>query len=95
MATAYDETQDPMWPQREATKINLALGGAGMDDAATTRWWNHRAYEELGGYTPLQAWQRQEYVQVKTLVERLLSQRFAEHLPDSPLILGRLEQSQS
>lgn len=84
-----------MWAQREATKINVALGRAGMDDASTTDWWNHRAYEDLGGRTPLQAWQRQEYRQVKALVECLLSQRFADQLWDSPQVVSRFEQSKN
>jgi len=95
MVTAFEPTHDPMWALREATRINVALGRSGMDEAATTRWWNDCAYDDLSRSTPLQAWQRQEYDQVKSLVERLISQQFAEHLSESSLILGRLEQSKN
>ncbi|MGH9919824.1 MAG: hypothetical protein ACRD6W_13295 [Nitrososphaerales archaeon] len=93
MATDPEPRKDPMWANREATRINLALGKLGLTDAAITKWWNHSAYEELGGRTPGQAWQREEYAQVKSLVEGFASEQFAAQLSDNPTILRRLTDS--
>ncbi len=82
MATVPAPGVNPKWADREADKINLALDKVGMTEAARTRWWNHSAYEELGGCTPAQAWQRREQAQVKALVEKLVSEAFASRLAD-------------
>jgi len=87
--------QDPMWSNREATKINLVLGKIGYSDAAITRWWNHDAYDELGGRTPTQVWNCGEYDRVKALVENLVSSQFASQLANNPTILKRLEESKN
>jgi hypothetical protein len=85
--------QDPMWPNREATKINVALGKIGYSDADVTCWWNEHSFSELSGMTPMQAWNRDEFDRVKTLVEKIISAAFAAQLPDNPSILSRLEES--
>jgi hypothetical protein len=90
MARFPEDERDPMWANREATKIGLALGKVGYTQADITRWWNHSAYEELGGRTPLQAWNLEEYDRVKRLVEVLVSERFASKLHDNPAVLERL-----
>jgi len=84
-----------MWANREATKINLALRKVGYSDAAATRWWNHAAYDDLGGRTPTQAWNCEDYDLVKGLVEKLVSDQFASQLADNPTILKRLEDSKN
>ncbi len=84
-----------MWSNREATKINLALRKIGYSDAAVTRWWNHDAYDELGGRTPTQAWNCEEYDGVKALVEKLVSSEFASQLANNPTILKRLEEAKN
>ena len=82
-----------MWPNREATRINVALGKIGYSDADVNFWWNEQSFSELSGMTPTQAWNRDEFDRVKALVERIVSDAFAAQLPDNPVILGRLEES--
>jgi hypothetical protein len=48
------------------------------------------AYSELDGATPLAAWNRGEFSQVKILVENLISRQFADQLSENPLLLKRL-----
>ncbi len=82
-----------MWANREATKINVALGKLGWDDAQITKWWNISAFDELGGLTPTQAWQRNDFAKVKALVDKLLSDALASEIADNPTILQRLADS--
>ena len=86
--------QDPMWSNREATKINLALGKVGYSDSDATHWWNEEAFSELSGRTPTQAWSRGECDLVKALVEKIVSTQFASQLADNPTILRRLKESE-
>lgn len=91
MASSSQHERDPRWANREATKIGLALGKVGYSQADITKWWSHSVYEELGGRTPLQAWNLEEYDRVKRrLVEVLVSERFASKLRDNPAVLRRL-----
>jgi len=84
-----------MWSSREATKIGLALGRVGYSDAQVNRWWNHAAYAELGGKTPIQAWNSNEFELVKALVEKLVSERFASALANNPTVVKRLREAQN
>jgi hypothetical protein len=93
MASSPAADKDPMWSNREATKINVALAKAGLSEAGQTEWWNHCAYAELGGITPGEAWQREQYAEVQALVERLLSEALADQVATNPTILTRLEDS--
>lgn len=93
MSASVNLQHDPMWPNREATKINVALGKIGYSDADVTRWWNEHSFSELSGMTPTQAWNHDEFERVKTLVEKIISAAFAEQLPDNPAILSGLEES--
>jgi hypothetical protein len=61
----------PEEAQREAVRLSWILKSKGCDDSYITRWWNHAAYEELGGRTPNAAWLRGEYAEVRALVESL------------------------
>lgn len=79
-----------MWANREAAKINLALKKVGYSGAKVTEWWNHASYEELGGKTPTQAWNSEEYDLVRALVERFVSEKFASQLAKNPSVLKRL-----
>jgi hypothetical protein len=93
MSASVNLQQEPMWSNREATKINVALGKIGYPDADVTCWWNERSFPELSGMAPTQAWNRNEFDRVKALVEKIISLAFAEQLPDNPIILKRLEES--
>jgi hypothetical protein len=84
---------DPMWSDREATKINVALAKAGLSEAAQTEWWNHAGYAELDGMTPTRAWHQERYAEVQALVERVLSEALAAEVASNPTILSRLEES--
>jgi hypothetical protein len=79
--------------QLEATRINVLLGNVGCSPATVTEWWAHCSYSELDGRTPLAAWLRGDYAQVKALVESLISRQFAEHLADDPTALKRMTES--
>jgi hypothetical protein len=90
MTSSLERERDPNWAGREATKIDLALGKVGYSQADITKWWNFAAYDELGGQTPLQAWNREEYEQVKRLAEVLVSEHFASKLSKNRAVLQRL-----
>ena len=93
MASTPQDQRDPMWASREAAKINLALKKVGYSDAKITKWWNHSAYEELGGKSPTDAWNHEEYELVKALVEHLVSERFETALANNPAVRKRLTES--
>jgi hypothetical protein len=93
MAGVPEPGEDPTWPNREATKINLALGKVGYSDSQVTSWWNQTSHVELGGLTPTQAWNSGDIPQVKALVEKLISTQFATELADNPTILKRLQKA--
>ena len=94
MSSSLEQGRDPNWAGREAAKISVALGKVGYSQAEITKWWNNAAYKELGGRTPLQAWNGEEYEQVKRLVEVLVSEHFASELGKNPAVLERLTNKQ-
>jgi len=68
--------------QRRAAALNVLLGQIGLSDGKATEWWNHRAYDELDGRTPTQAWLAGDEEAVERLVrgwysetERTLEER--------------------
>lgn len=76
-----------------AGKIMEALRRAGFPEPLIMRWWNEARYEQLGGRTALQAWQRHEYEQVKRVVEQEASMVFAEQLGGTPSIIEKLQET--
>ena len=80
----------PTEAQLEAIRINVVLGNIGCSPTEVTQWWIETSYSELNGATPLIAWQRGDYSQVKALVESLISRQFAEQLADNPHLLKRM-----
>lgn len=93
MVSTPHQQRDPIWANREAAKINLALKKVGYSDAMITKWWNHSGYKELGGRSPTDAWNREEFDSVKALVEHLVSERFATALGNNPEVRKRLTES--
>jgi hypothetical protein len=88
--TTPDAQVTPLEAQREAIRINVLLGNIGCSPRQVTQWWVESAYSELDGVTPLAAWNRGEFSQVKILVENLISRQFADQLSENPLLLKRL-----
>jgi hypothetical protein len=76
-----------------ADRLIEALRRAGFPETLITRWWNEVQYEQLGGRTALQAWQRQEYDDVKRVVEQEASRVFAERLAGTSSIIEKLQQT--
>ncbi len=77
----------------QADKIMDALRGAGFPEGLITRWWNEVRYEQLGGRTALQAWQRHQYDQVKRVVEDEASKVFADQLAGTPSVIEKLKET--
>jgi len=54
---------------RRAAAVNSLLGQIGLSTGAENEWWNHQAYEELGGLTTTQSWLNGNHSGVARLVE--------------------------
>lgn len=79
---------------RRAAAINDLLRSIGESDGSATEWWNHRAYEELGGRTPTQAWLRGDHEAVQRLVASwyAATERSAERYRNDPAFMKMLQE---
>src|SRR5258708_9078359 len=75
MATAPKPLSPGDDPGAAARRLNEILRSVGYTDDAITVWWNHVGHAELGGRTAVQAWQREDYDAVVTLVQTQAADR--------------------
>lgn len=61
------EQDDAHW-QRQAQKLNARLRAQGKTTQAINAWWNETFLPDLGGRSPLQAWNAGEHEAVMALV---------------------------
>ena len=92
MMAIAPEHLDPHQPPRSTVQVNYVLSKVGYDEASIAQWWSD-PQPELGGRTALQTWDRGEYDEVLSLVERLASRRFADALSNNPESVRRLLQT--
>ncbi len=78
---------------RRAAAVNDLLKSIGESNGSEAEWWNHRAYEELGGLTPTQAWLRGDHAGVERLVATWYeaTEREAERRQNDPEFMGMLK----
>jgi len=78
---------------RRAAAINNLLRSIGESNGSETEWWNHRAYEKLGGLTPTQAWLRGDHEAVERLVASwyAATERVAERHRNDPEFMKMLK----
>ena len=74
-------------------KIEL-LSQIGLSNGAETEWWNYRAYAELGGLTPTEAWLRGDHEAVKKLIADWYdaTERSAKRFRTDPEFMDSLRQ---
>jgi hypothetical protein len=87
-------TPDDRDTNRRAAAVNELLSRIGLSNGAETEWWNHRAYKELGGYTPTQAWLRGDHRAVEDLVADWYraTEQAVEHYRSDPKFMERLHE---
>jgi hypothetical protein len=79
---------------RRAAAVNELLRQIGLSNGAETEWWNFRAYDELGGLTPTQAWLRGDHEAVEKLIADwyAATERSAEKFRNDPDFMDSLRQ---
>jgi hypothetical protein len=79
---------------RRAAAVNELLRQIGLSNGADTEWWNCRAYDELGGLTPTQAWLMGDHEAVEKLIADwyAVSELSAERFRNDPDFMDSLRQ---
>jgi hypothetical protein len=79
---------------RRAAAVTELLSRISLSNGAETEWWNYRAYGELGGLTPTQAWRRGDHQAVEKLIADWYdaTERSAEPFRTDPEFMDSLRQ---